>query len=214
MEFLALSITGKCQLLRHAQVYDGCDILDVATGLGYSAAVLCKRLGDGHVTSVDVNPYLTTIAEKRLASIGHAPKVFPADATGPLPGTYDRIVAMAGFRPVPASWLAALRPGGRLVTVIDRTALILTADKTEGDWAATGRIEWDRAVFMPARPGGYRGEAHARSVRDEVDALPRKENVAGGHFLFGITRARTAPALRPGLPASSLVVNVRGVRGH
>jgi protein-L-isoaspartate O-methyltransferase len=178
------------RMLRHAQVYDGCDILDVATGSGYSAAVLCKRLGDGHVTSVDVNPYLTTIAEERLAGIGHAPKVFPADATGPLPGTYDRIVAMAGFRPVPASWLAALRPGGRLVMVIDRTALILTADKAEGgDWAATGRIEWDRAVFMPARPGGYSGETHARSVREDVDARAGGSTTTGRYPVVNVKDA-------------------------
>jgi protein-L-isoaspartate O-methyltransferase len=178
------------RMLRHAQVYDGCDILDVATGPGYSAALLSKRLGDSHVTSVDVNPYLTKAAEDRLAGIGHAPEVLTADATGPLPGSYDRIVAMASFRPVPASWLAALRPGGRLVTVIGRTSLILTANKTSGgDWAAIGRIEWDRAMFMPARPGGYSGETRARSVRDEVDARARGRTTMGRYPVVNISDA-------------------------
>jgi hypothetical protein len=49
-------------------------------------------------------------------------------------------------------WLAALRPGGRLVTTISGTALILTADKTD-DGGVTGRIEWDRAGFMHTRTG-------------------------------------------------------------
>jgi protein-L-isoaspartate O-methyltransferase len=35
---------------------------------------------------------------------------------GPVRGTYDRIVSTVAVRPIPASWLAALRPGGRLVT--------------------------------------------------------------------------------------------------
>lgn len=159
------------RMLDHAQVFDGADVLDVATGSGYSAALLSRRLGDEHVTSVDINPYLTAAAARRLDGLGLAPKVIACDATAPLPGTYDRIVAMTSVRPVPASWLAALRPGGRLVTVIARTALILTADKTEtGDWAATGRIEWDRAMFMSARSGA--GPAAARpDVRAVVDDL-------------------------------------------
>lgn len=74
------------------------------------------------------------------------------NATGPLQGSYDRIVSTVAVRPIPASWLAALRPGGRLVTTITGTALIITADKTD-DGGAIGRIEWDRAGFMPTRTG-------------------------------------------------------------
>jgi hypothetical protein len=55
-------------------------------------------------------------------------------------------------RPIPVSWLTALRPGGRLVTTITGTALILTADKTD-DGGAIGRIEWNRAGFMSTRTG-------------------------------------------------------------
>ena len=141
------------RMLRHAQVYDGADVLDVATGPGYSAALLSRRLGENHVTSIDIDPYLTQAATGRLGQIGLGPKIITCDATGPLPGSYDRIVAMTSVRPIPPSWLAALRPGGRLVTVIARTSLIITADKTSSEWAAVGRVEWDRAMFMPARTG-------------------------------------------------------------
>jgi protein-L-isoaspartate O-methyltransferase len=140
------------QLARHGYMNDGTDVLDVGTGSGYGCAVLAARLGERHVTSVDVDKYLATAAADRLASIGLRPTVVAADATGSLPGTYDRIIATVAVRPVPASWLSALRPGGRLVTTITGTALILTADKTE-DVGATGRIEWDRAGFMPTRTG-------------------------------------------------------------
>jgi protein-L-isoaspartate O-methyltransferase len=99
------------QMLGHAQVFDGADVADVATGSGYSAALLAHSLGGSHVTSVDINPYLTSAAEARLHSLGLAPEFITCDATGPLPGTYDRIVSMTSVRPVPASWLKALRPG-------------------------------------------------------------------------------------------------------
>src|ERR1700749_3143234 len=100
-------------MLDHAQVYDGADVLDVATGSGYSAALLAHSLGSSHVTSIDVNPYLTEVAENRLDDLELAPEIITGDATGPLPGEYDRIVSMTSVRPVPASWLKALRPGGR-----------------------------------------------------------------------------------------------------
>jgi protein-L-isoaspartate O-methyltransferase len=151
------------QLARYLYLDAGHDVLDVGTGSGYGCALLATRLGEEHVTSVDVDEYLTSAAAGRLASVGLHPQVLTADATGPLPGSpgsagsagYDRILATVAVRPVPASWLAALRPGGRLVTTLSGTMMILTADKTE-DGGATGRVEWERAGFMRTRTGpGY-----------------------------------------------------------
>jgi SAM-dependent methyltransferase len=139
-------------MYRHAGVTDGVDVLDVGTGSGYGYALLARRLGDRHVTSVDVDGYLVKAAAERLATIGLHPGVTVCDATGPLPGSYDRIVSMMSVAPVPASWLTALRPGGRLVAVLADTGLIITADKTP-EGGAAGRTEWDRAGFMAARSG-------------------------------------------------------------
>lgn len=100
-------------------------VVDVATGSGYSAALLAHRLGDGAVLSVDVDPYLTKVAAQRLARMGRHPRIETVDTTGPLPATgYDRLVSMVSARGVPASWLAALRPGGRLVATIAFTSLM------------------------------------------------------------------------------------------
>jgi protein-L-isoaspartate O-methyltransferase len=140
------------QLARHAYLTEGADVLDIGTGSGYGCAVLATRLGEQHVTSIDIDKYLTESAADRLASISLHPQTLTADATGPLPGTYDRIIATVAVRPIPLSWLTALRPGGRLVTTITGTGLILTADKTD-DGGAAGRIEWDRGGFMPTRTG-------------------------------------------------------------
>ncbi|MFD0447325.1 hypothetical protein ACFQ10_41150 [Streptomyces indonesiensis] len=68
------------------------------------------------------------------------------------PASFDRIVATVSVRTIPAGWLRVLRPGGRLVTTIAGTSLLVTAEKDE-DGGATGRVEWDRAGFMHARHG-------------------------------------------------------------
>ncbi|MER6633695.1 protein-L-isoaspartate(D-aspartate) O-methyltransferase [Streptomyces sp. NPDC000987] len=139
------------QMYRHAMIGDANDVL-VTTGTGYGTALACARLGSGRVTSVDVDEELVKLAAGRLAELGEHPRMEVCDITGPLPGEYDRIVATVSVRPVPVSWLHALRPGGRLVTTLAGTGLILTADKTD-DGGAEGRIEWDRAGFMRTRHG-------------------------------------------------------------
>jgi protein-L-isoaspartate O-methyltransferase len=140
------------QMYRYAGLADGLDVLDVGTGSGYGCALLTRRLGGRHVTSVDIDQYVAEAAADRLARLSLRPSLQTCDATGKLPGSYDRIISMTSVAPVPVSWLTALRPHGRLVTVLAGTGLIVTADKTP-DGGAAGRTEWDRAGFMPARSG-------------------------------------------------------------
>ncbi|MFF4603981.1 methyltransferase domain-containing protein [Streptomyces sp. NPDC001339] len=140
------------QMFRHVRPDQGMDVLDVGTGSGYSSALLCHRFGDRHVTSMDVDPYLTEAARERLADVGHRPEVVTLDATGKLPATYDRIVAMVSVPRIPASWLTALRPGGRLVCTISGTGMVIGADKT-ADGGAAGRVEPHQAGFMGIRHG-------------------------------------------------------------
>lgn len=126
-------------------------VLDVGTGSGYSAALLAHRLGDEQVTSIDVDPYLVDIARERLASFGRTPRLEVADATGSLPDTdYDRIIATVSVRPIPPAWLEALRPGGKIVTTITGTSLLINADK-HPDGVARGRVQPDPATFMRTR---------------------------------------------------------------
>ena len=141
-------------MLDHLHVDDGMRVVDVGTGCGYSAALLAFRLGDAAVLSVDVDQYLTVAATERLASFGRCPRLVSTDATRALPGEgYDRLLATVSVRPVPASWLAALRPGGRLITTLAGTPLMLVAAVRE-DGTAAGRVLPEQATFMPARHGG------------------------------------------------------------
>ncbi|MFP3968364.1 methyltransferase domain-containing protein [Actinomadura fulvescens] len=166
-------------MFQHARIIDGMHVLDVGTGSGYGTAVLAARLGGDRVTSIDVDPYLVAPAEERLDRAGYRPIVRTLDATGPLDGEWDRIIATVSVRPIPTSWLAALRPGGRLVTSIAGAGLLLTADRTP-DGGAEGRIEWDRAGFMTTRTGlDYPPELVDRI---EVARTAEGEHVAAGRF--------------------------------
>ncbi|MCK9893370.1 methyltransferase domain-containing protein [Frankia sp. AgB32] len=138
-------------MYRYAHLADGLDVADVGTGSGYGAALLARRYGGDHVTTLDIDPYLAEAATHRLSGLGLHPTAVTVDATGPLPGSYDRIVSMVSVPSIPPSWLAALRPGGRLVTVITGTWMILTATKTPK--GIIGQVERDLAAFMGVRNG-------------------------------------------------------------
>jgi protein-L-isoaspartate O-methyltransferase len=175
-------------MYRHAMIGDGMDVLDVGTGSGYGAALLTARLGNDYVTSLDVDEYLVKAATARLASIGLEPFVEVCDATGPLPGgpeRYDRIVSMMSVSPVPASWLAALRPGGRLVTTLAGTGLLVTANQTP-DGGAVGRTEWDRAGFMAARTGPDYPPALLSTIPGAVDGDGDGETSQGRYPVVNI----------------------------
>ncbi|WP_228449652.1 methyltransferase type 11 [Streptomyces alkaliterrae] len=145
-------------MYRHAFLADTSRVL-VTTGSGYGTALACKRLGSEHVTSVDVDPYLVEAARERLAAAGHHPCMEVCDLTGELPGGYDRIISTVSVRTIPGSWLTALAPGGRMVTTLSGTGLIIVADKTD-DGGAFGRVAPESAGFMRTRHG------------DDYDPLP------------------------------------------
>ncbi|MER5768545.1 methyltransferase domain-containing protein [Streptomyces sp. NPDC001985] len=141
-------------MLRHGRLGPGLDLLDLGTGAGGLTAYAACRIGAQHVTSLDVDPYLTSAAADRLAPMGLRPRFFAMDATEKIPGTYDRIIATVGMPPGPGlrPVLGALRNGGRLVTTVARTTMILTGWKqANGD--VIGRIERDWAGFMLTRSG-------------------------------------------------------------
>ncbi|RFU41927.1 methyltransferase domain-containing protein [Actinomadura logoneensis] len=142
-------------MYRHAHLYQGADVLDVGVGSGYGTALLSAALGGDTLTAIDVDPYLVEAAADRLGRLGVRARLVTGDATEPLPGSYDRIVSTVAVRPIPPSWLEALRPGGRLVTTLTGINAILTATKTDdaAPMVAKGRIEWDRAGFMSTRSG-------------------------------------------------------------
>lgn len=192
------------KMYRYGRLYEGADLLDVATGSGYGTALAARVLGEQHVTALDVDPYLTEAARERLDRIGLQPNVITCDATGPIPGDYDRIVSMVSVRPVPASWLSALRPGGRLVTTIANTSMILTAWKTD-DGGAVGQIERDWAGFMHTR----RGDDYPPGLGNRLDAIKDSEGEHVTQGRYPVLNLTDAWELR-----SMLELSAPGVETH
>ena len=126
-------------------------MLEIGTGSGYNAALLCERLGSKHVTSVDIDPELVELAQERLAANGYTPTLAVVDgAEGYLPGApYDRIIATCAVPAIPPAWLEQAAPGAVIVSdvrgPIGGTVARLTVD-AEG--VATGRFLPLCASFM------------------------------------------------------------------
>jgi protein-L-isoaspartate O-methyltransferase len=61
------------RMLEALDIRDGHKVLGIGTGSGYNAALLCHRLGDDRVYSVEIEPGLVELARARLAALGYRP---------------------------------------------------------------------------------------------------------------------------------------------
>ncbi|MFJ3650730.1 methyltransferase domain-containing protein [Streptomyces murinus] len=91
------------RMLDLARIGDGDKVLEIGTGTGYSTAILCARLGDGNVYSIEYDPHLAAAAADRLHAAGHQPTLLTGDGlAGHRDGAeYDHIVATCAVRHIP-----------------------------------------------------------------------------------------------------------------
>ncbi|GAA3739959.1 ATP-grasp peptide maturase system methyltransferase [Salinactinospora qingdaonensis] len=156
------------RMLDALDVAEGMRVLEVGTGTGYNAALLCHRLGDANVTSVDIDPGLVEQARTRLAKAGHYPALHVGDgATGYLPNaSYDRVIVTCGFAEPPWELIQQTVPGGKLILPVFRSHLpagVMLELQTEDEptVAAHGRVLEQFGGFMPTRAIA---PAHASSL--------------------------------------------------
>jgi protein-L-isoaspartate(D-aspartate) O-methyltransferase len=137
-------------MLDGLDVRDGQRVLQVGTGTGYTAALLCERLGSHHVTTIDIDPGLVDAARARLAASGYTPTVVAADgAEGFRPNApYDRILATCAVDRIPNAWLAQVVSGSRIVAPLAKGLIALRIHQN-GD--ASGRFRPTAGYFMPLR---------------------------------------------------------------
>ncbi|MFH8288604.1 methyltransferase domain-containing protein [Streptomyces sp. NPDC018059] len=167
---------------------ESCDVLEIGAGTGYNAALLAHRLGDEHVTTVDLDPEITESARRHLAAAGYHPAVVTGDGAAGCPerAPYDRIIVTCTLSSVPRRWLAQCTPGARILAPLATGLIALTVRDAEH---AEGRFLHTPAYFVPLRGGGT-GAPHEQYI----GGLPRR---ALQNELFRFLLELTAGSLDP-----------------
>ncbi|MCQ8195179.1 ATP-grasp peptide maturase system methyltransferase [Streptomyces rugosispiralis] len=142
------------RILQDLGVQDGMTVLEIGTGTGYSTALMCHRLGDEAVTSIETDEGVARRAREALHQCGWTPRLLVADgrAGEPEGAPYDRLIATCGLRNIPPAWLEQVRPGGVILTTLRgwMRSLGLVKLVVTGD-SASGWFSEDDPSFMIAR---------------------------------------------------------------
>jgi protein-L-isoaspartate(D-aspartate) O-methyltransferase len=133
-------------------------VLEVGTGSGYQAAVLSRLVRQ--VFTIEIVEPLATRSSRQLAELGYANVTVRAGdgyLGWPEHAPFDRIIVTAGADHVPKPLIDQLKPGGRMVIPVGRTAntLDLTLIEKRGD----GRLKKRRVLpvaFVPLKRGTAR----------------------------------------------------------
>ncbi|MFE9400446.1 methyltransferase domain-containing protein [Streptomyces sp. NPDC006530] len=157
------------RMLEALDVRAGARVLEVGAGTGYNAALLCHRLGEAQVTTVDLDPEITESARAHLEAAGYRPAVITGDGArgAPARAPFDRIMATCTVGSVPQDWPAQCRPGALILAPL-ATGLI-RLEVTCPD-RAEGRFLHTPAYFVPLRGtrSGARATPHTGGLPREV----------------------------------------------
>lgn len=169
-------------MLEELNVLPGQRILEIGTGTGYNAALLCERVGEHNVSTVDIDPTLTEGAAQCLDLSGHHPRCVTADGFLGLPDStpYQRILCTCSVSAIPPAWLEQTEPGGLIVTTLNRPIGAGLVRITAGEGATGhGKVLVRDGRFMPMR-------AHRRA--DPADLIDTVDDAT--------TERRTALSMR------------------
>ncbi len=170
-------------MLETLDVASGTRVLEIGTGTGYNAALLCERLGSSQVVSVDVDPALVRAARERLATCGYTPTVAAAEGAAgyAAEAPYDRVIATCSVSAVPLPWVQQTRPGGFVLTPLYRElgGGPLVRLTVGADGSARGHFLSTYAGFMPGRGSAMPDALDLlRAVPDE-DGQTRRTAIEG-----------------------------------
>ena len=125
-----------------ARIGKGAKVLEVGAGSGYAAAVI-GHIAD-EVIAVERHHKLVELARERMERLGIGNvKIAEGDGTlgWPEEAPFDAIVAAASGSHVPKSWIAQLKPGGRIVMPIGGPHTVQSLVKVTKDEDGTLRKE-------------------------------------------------------------------------
>ncbi|CAL9561195.1 Protein-L-isoaspartate O-methyltransferase [Streptomyces sp. enrichment culture] len=141
-------------MIEDLDLTDGQKVLEIGTGTGYSTALLCHRLGEDNVTTIEVDPQVAARADAALEEIGFSTWTVTGDGLlgHPLRAPYDRVIATCAVRRIPYTWVRQTKPGGIILATLGSwpygTGLAKVTVNEDG--TAEGRII-GRSSFMQAR---------------------------------------------------------------
>ncbi|WP_157847655.1 methyltransferase domain-containing protein [Streptomyces violens] len=104
-------------MLRRLEPRPGETLLEIGTGTGYNTALLCHRLGDQAVTSIEVDAGLAATAAHHLKDLGLHPHLVTGDGTEghAARAPYDHFLPTACVQRVPTARIQQVRAGGRIL---------------------------------------------------------------------------------------------------
>lgn len=174
------------RMLEALDVRDGHRVLEIGSGTGYNAALLCHRLGDEHVFSVDIETELVELARDRLARLGYCPTLAATDGRAGLPehAFYDRIIATCSVPAVPWPWIQQTREGGLILVdvKIGQLAGNLVLLQRRGP-TAEGRFDPVFGSFM-----GIRGVGESYQHQRRADASQTRDSAPQRRTTLDLTR--------------------------
>jgi protein-L-isoaspartate(D-aspartate) O-methyltransferase len=133
-----LSPKVEARMLQDLAVHKHEKVLEIGTGSGYMAALLSHRAQ--RVITLEIVPELAQTARENLQKAGiHNCEVRTADGSKDVSvdGPFDVIVLSGSVAHIPASLLAQLKPGGRLVAVVGEEPMMRATFVTKPVQAAS-----------------------------------------------------------------------------
>ncbi|WP_338485258.1 ATP-grasp peptide maturase system methyltransferase [Streptomyces sp. SCSIO 75703] len=151
-------------------------VLEIGTGTGYSTALLCHRVGEDDVATVEVDPQVAARADAALESAGHSTWTVTGDGLlgHPYRAPYDRVIATCAVRRIPYAWIRQTRPGGVVLATVGSwpwgtgLARVTVGEDGTAEGAITGPSSFMQARAQAVTPlaGDLSARAaHADSVR-------------------------------------------------
>ncbi|GAA1041518.1 hypothetical protein GCM10009566_38090 [Streptomyces murinus] len=110
-------------MIEKLEVEDGHQVLEIGTGTGYSAALMCFRLGEDNVTTIEVDPEVSARADVALETAGFSTWTVTGDGLlgHPRRAPYDRVIATCAVRRIPYTWVRQTKPGGIILATVGGT---------------------------------------------------------------------------------------------
>ncbi|WP_328560823.1 ATP-grasp peptide maturase system methyltransferase [Streptomyces coelicoflavus] len=95
-------------------------VLEIGTGTGYSSALMCHRVGEDNVTTVEVDPDVAARADLALEAAGYSTWTVTGDGLlgHPPRAPYDRVIATCAVRRIPHTWIRQTKPGGVILATL------------------------------------------------------------------------------------------------